>query len=115
MNRIRNKIGLIFILCMLCIPVNPSLRVSVSPCCFGAFAPLPTALAAPSEPIREVWRRPMGDAQCLAVSPDGSRCAFVTWSGEVVCWVGNRLAWRRIVPGAEAVILGREGQAVVYT
>src|SRR5207249_1865848 len=75
----------------------------------------PSAEAAPAEPIRELWRRPMGSAQCLAVSPDGTRCAFVTWSGDVVCWVGNRLAWRRVVPGAEAVILGREGLAVVYT
>jgi hypothetical protein len=76
---------------------------------------LPVAFAAPAEPIRELWRRPMVSAQCLAVSPDGSRCAFVTWSGDVVCWVGNRLAWRRVLPGAEAVVLGPEGQAVVYT
>jgi hypothetical protein len=115
MNRIGKRIGLVLILCILAIPVNYPLRVSVSPWYFGAVSQLPAAFAAPSEPIRELWRRPMDDAQGLAVSADGSRCAFVTWGGDVVCWVGNRLAWRRAVPGAEAVILGRDGQAVVYT
>jgi hypothetical protein len=57
----------------------------------------------------------MSGAQCLAVSPDGSRCALVTWTGDVVCWVGNRLAWRQVVPGAEAVLLGGDGRAVIYT
>jgi hypothetical protein len=57
----------------------------------------------------------MGSAQCLAVSPDGSRCALVTWRGEVLCWTGERLSWRRVVPGAEQVLLGVEGRAVVYT
>src|SRR5712692_4663225 len=80
-----------------------------------AFCLLTFAAAQSAEPIRELWRRPMASAQCLAVSPDGSRCALVTWSGEVVCWVGGRLGWRRAVPGAEVVALGRDGRAVIYT
>src|SRR5689334_15274825 len=107
MNRMGRRLGRCLILCILCIPVT-SLRVSNCSCC--------TAVeAAPAEPIRELWRRPMAGAQCLAVAPDGSRCALVTWNGEVVCWVGDRLGWRRPVPGAEAVVLGRDGSAVVYT
>src|SRR5205085_1063595 len=42
-----------------------------------------TALAQPTEPIREAWRRPLPGVQCLAISPDGSRVAVVSWTGEV--------------------------------
>jgi hypothetical protein len=73
------------------------------------------AAAQPAEPIREVWRRPTGSAECLAISPDGSRCALVTWAGQVLCWAGGRLNWRRVVPGAEQVLLGGSGRAVIYT
>src|SRR3954452_8470884 len=104
MNRMRSKCGRFLILLILSIP-GTSLRVFVSSC-YNA------AEAAPAEPIRELWRRPMAGAQCLAVAPDGSRCALVTWRGEVVCWVGARLGWRRPVPGAEAVVLGRDGSVV---
>jgi hypothetical protein len=115
MNRIGRKFVIVRILYLLCIPVKTSLLVSVSPCCIGIASPSAAALAAPAEPIRELWRRPIGSAQSLALSPDGSRWAFVSWSGEVVSWIGDRLAWRRSVPGAEAVLLAGDGRAVVYT
>jgi hypothetical protein len=73
------------------------------------------ARAQPAEPIREAWRRPLGSVQCLAISLDGTRTAIVTWTSEVLCWDGNRLKWRRRVPGAEAVVLGAGGLAVIYT
>jgi hypothetical protein len=73
------------------------------------------ALAQPAEPIREVWRRPQAGIESLAVAPDGSRCALVTGSGEVICWTGGRLTWHRAVRGAEAVALGSDGRAAVFT
>jgi hypothetical protein len=77
---------------------------------------LPRAAAQSAEPIREVWRRPLPDVQCLAIAPDGARIAVVTWSGEVLCWERRgRRCWSRFVPGAEAVVLGRGNLAVVYT
>jgi hypothetical protein len=69
----------------------------------------------PAEPIRELWRRPVDNVQSLAISPDGSRCAVVTWRGVVSCWAGGRLSWKRTIPGAEEVVLGTGGRAVVYT
>jgi hypothetical protein len=71
--------------------------------------------AQPAEPIYEAWCRPLGGVQCLAISPDGARIAVVSWGGEVYCWEGGRQRWRRDLPGAEAVVLGAGGRAVVYT
>ena len=77
--------------------------------------PAASLCAQSPEPIRTVWRRPIGGAQCLAIAPDGGRCALVTWRGELFCWSRGRLSWRRVVPGAEQVLLGVDGRAVVYT
>jgi WD40 repeat protein len=73
------------------------------------------ALAQSTEPIREAWRRPLPEVQCLSISPDGSRIAVVTWAGDVLCWHGEREGWRRAVPGAAAIAVGNLGRAVVYT
>jgi hypothetical protein len=88
------------------------------PWCFAAFlcAIIPVLVySQPAEPIREVWRRPLAGVQAVAVAPDGSRSAVVTWAGEIFCWTGGRLAWKRAVPGATAVVLGPGGRALVYT
>jgi hypothetical protein len=82
--------------------------------CLSVFTPPPTR-AQSAEPIREVWWRPLGSVQCLAIAPDGARVAVVTWASEVLCWEGSRERWRRTLPGAQAVVLGAGGRAVVYT
>lgn len=72
-----------------------------------------TAQAA--EPIQESWRRPLPAAQCLAISPDGTRVAVVNWAGTVLCLSRGRKLWQRVIPGAQEVALGAGGRTLVYT
>ena len=95
--------------------LSPPVRKPLAACLIALVLLLaPIAAAQQRQPISVIWKSPVKDPICLAMSAGGRYCGVVDKGGVVrIYGPGGKLAWERKVPGATDVMIARNGQSVL--